>query len=47
MDEGLVEISAEQRVRKITKKLLQKGCYIVRTLIGSDFCLATTIEVFS
>ena len=47
MNEGLVKISAEQRVRKISKKLLEKGRHVVRTLIGSDLCLATAIKVFS
>lgn len=46
VNESLIEISAEQRVRKVAEEFLQQGGHVVGTLIGSDLRFSSAIEVF-
>lgn len=47
MNERLIEIPAEQRIRKVAKELLEQSGYVMRTLISSNFALSATVKVFS
>jgi len=43
--EGLIQIPAEQRIRQIAEVLLQKGGYVMGTLVGTYFSFTSAIEV--
>lgn len=47
MHEGLIQISAKQRIRQIAEIFLQEGGYVVGTLVGAYLGLPTAIKVFS
>jgi len=42
---GLIQIPAEQRIRQIAEVLLQKGGYIMGTLVGAYFGFTAAIKV--
>lgn len=45
VNEGLVEVAAEQRIRQVPEVLLEKSCNIVGTLIGTDLRLTPVVPV--
>ena len=46
VDEGLVEITAQEWIRQVPEVLLEQGGDVVWTLVGADFRLAAAVPVF-